>query len=172
MNGFNNYTINYSLWCQKQEMSVEVRTGHRESQIKGPHFLPLASQRVIICFFILRHRYDLATLTPSKNKMSVFIIEFQKARFVMFRSRSWGHGVSPNSIKMTLKLVFEIYAWGFDWYITDVYFNGQSAFLWIPTVLFFSTTCSLIHTKPISKGQKLQFKVVDLCEKKRISVLH
>ena len=53
------------------------------------------------------HRYDLATLTPSKNKMSVFIIEFQKARFVMFRSRSWGHGVSPNSIKMTLKLVFD-----------------------------------------------------------------
>jgi hypothetical protein len=55
MNGFNNYTINYSL-CQKQEMSVEVSTGHRESQIKGPHFLPLASQRVIICFFYIAAR--------------------------------------------------------------------------------------------------------------------
>ena len=34
------YTINYSAW------------GHRESQVKGRHFLLLASQRLINCFII------------------------------------------------------------------------------------------------------------------------
>ena len=40
--------------------------------------------------------------------------------------------------------------------LVDVFFNRQSAYLWVQTVLLFSPTCSLIHMRLLKKNEKKQ----------------
>ena len=119
------------------------------------------------------HFSTIYTIPHSKLKdklMELVLLRFIKKNgqrrynyLVLGRDRSYFAKKHSDSTKISLKLISS--TWSSFWLTTylfslvDVFFNRQSAYIWMQTVLLFSPTCSFIRMR-VSQEQRKETNMI------------